>query len=402
MRSKKAAVALGIVFLCVFATSAFAESKEEAAIKAYFQADKPDYGALFSAAFLEKIPASKMEEIRRQYMSALGELKSVRASGQEYEVLFTKGRTVCRVYLDKEGKIAGFRIGPMKMNDDSLDKILADFKNLSGEFSLAVLRDGKDEVIAVKPNLPLAVGSAFKLYILEALGKKIAAGGASWADVIKLDEKYYSLPSGMTQNWPAGTFVTLQTLAHLMISISDNTATDHLLFYAGREEVEKIAPKRVRPFYSTAEMFRLKYGMEEKALEDYLAADLAQKRGILGNLPRLREEELDFKSEPLFINKLEWLITTREMCEVIYRLRDHGSLRINPGLADMKDWLIVGYKGGSEPGVLNHTYLLKKNENAPWLSLSITVNNPKKIIEEDKFNELVMRLIGLAQTEKFK
>src|SRR5690606_39753601 len=44
-----------------------------------------------------------------------------------------------------------------------------------------------------------------------------------------------SLPTGILQEWPVGTPMTIQSLATLMISISDNTATDVLLRVAGRD-----------------------------------------------------------------------------------------------------------------------------------------------------------------------
>ncbi len=402
MKSKTALGVFILVFLCVFSAPIFADENEEAAIRAFFQTDEPDYKALFASAFLEKISSERMEKVRRDYMTALGNIKSVTAQGPEYEVRFAKGKIACRVLLDDEGKIASFWIGPMKMNDDSLDKVLADFKKLDGAFSLAVLRNGLDEVVIVNPDLPMAVGSSFKLYVLEALEKKMKTDGVTWDTVVKLNMEHYSLPTGIVQNWPADTPVTLQTLAHLMISISDNTATDQLLFYVGREAVEKLAPPRVKPLYSTAEMFRLKYGLEAGARDKYFAAELAEKRRMLTGLSEISLEELDFQPMPLFIDKLEWIISTRELGEVIYRLRENPSLYINPGLANKRSWRAVGFKGGSEPGVLNHTYLLQKDDQSPWLSISVTINNPKKEIDEDQFNELIIRLIDLADAGKLK
>ena len=53
-----------------------------------------------------------------------------------------------------------------------------------------------------------------------------------------------SLPSGITQSWPAGSPVTLQTLATLMISISDNTATDTLVTLERRKLDAFVATRR--------------------------------------------------------------------------------------------------------------------------------------------------------------
>ena len=49
-----------------------------------------------------------------------------------------------------------------------------------------------------------------------------------------------SLPSGITQDWAPGTPASLEQLATLMISISDNTATDALMGLIGRERLEAI------------------------------------------------------------------------------------------------------------------------------------------------------------------
>jgi len=77
-------------------------------------------------------------------------------------------------------------------------------------------------------------------------------------------------------------------------------------------------------------------------------------------------------------------------------------LRINDGLAVKENWQTVGYKGGSEPGVLNQTYLLKKDEDSPWYSISVTINNPDKKIDEEKFNDLIVRLLDLADVDKLE
>ncbi|MFL9455456.1 serine hydrolase [Tolypothrix bouteillei VB521301_2] len=48
----------------------------------------------------------------------------------------------------------------------------------------------------------------------------------AWKDVVQLQPSEKSLPSGMLHTWPDGSYLTVQTLASLMISLSDNTATD--------------------------------------------------------------------------------------------------------------------------------------------------------------------------------
>src|SRR6185436_600599 len=84
----------------------------------------------------------------------------------------------------------------------------------------------------------LAIGSAFKLYVLGALARDVAEGKRHFDDTLRLEQRWMSMPSGKLQKWPVGTPLTLASAAALMISESDNTATDHLLFTLGRERVE--------------------------------------------------------------------------------------------------------------------------------------------------------------------
>ena len=67
----------------------------------------------------------------------------------------------------------------------------------------------------------MAIGSTFKLYVLSALSHAIARGEHRWDEVVTLNQR--SFPSGQMQDWPRSTPVTLQTLATMMIAISDNT-----------------------------------------------------------------------------------------------------------------------------------------------------------------------------------
>ena len=78
-------------------------------------------------------------------------------------------------------------------------------------------------------GVALGIGSAFKLYVLAELVRAVNDGERQWADVVALDSDVMSGPSGVLQGWPTGTPMTLQTLATLMIYISDNTATYNLV-----------------------------------------------------------------------------------------------------------------------------------------------------------------------------
>ncbi len=117
---------------------------------------------------------------------------------------------------------------------------------------------------AVDSKNPLALGSTFKLYILDTLAAQIAAGKHTWDDPIAIDDAKKSLPSGVLQNEPAGKTFTASQVAEKMIAISDNTAADHLLAFVGRTAVEEERVRSARygqrmsrmvPFLSTRDLF---------------------------------------------------------------------------------------------------------------------------------------------------
>src|SRR4051794_30035466 len=107
-------------------------------------------------------------------------------------------------------------------------------------FIAAEVKDGQCLPLTpgVNADTPLAIASSFKLYVLGELARQVAAGEASWYEQLALRDDWKSLPSGDYVYQPAGSVYTLEQFAEEMISQSDNTATDHLIFRLGRENIE--------------------------------------------------------------------------------------------------------------------------------------------------------------------
>jgi hypothetical protein len=55
----------------------------------------------------------------------------------------------------------------------------------------------------------------------------------------------------------------------------------------------------------------------------------------------------------------------------------------------------MGFKGGSEPGVLALTFLLRTKAGG-WLALSAGWNDPKAPLDELRFQTLISRAVALA------
>ncbi len=292
-----------------------------------------------------------------------------------------------------------------------LDPELADWSKLDSALAgvsptAALLAADLDascaEIHAKGANDRVALGSVFKLYVLAELAKQVEAGTRSFSDMLAIEDRYKSLPSGELQNEPAGTELSLKTYAEKMISISDNTATDHLLFLVGRENVEATvassghhAPAENRPFVSTRELFTLKLMLSSAEQDAYVAASEADKRSLLTTYasrdPRTSKKAWN---DPLRIDTLEWFATPSDLCKVAGVLKAAGDkpatkpvydvLAKNPGIEPGADaFAYVGYKGGSEPGVLVLTWILRRKDNG-WRFLTVAFNDTTKAIDETR------------------
>ncbi len=166
-----------------------------------------------------------------------------------------------------------------------------------------------------------------------------------------------------------------------MISVSDNTAADQLLRTLGRERVAQIQavaghrkPALNRPFLSTLEMFKLKGEPSGKMAARYLALDEKGRRALLEReIAGIKREGVKPfpDGRPSHLDSIEWFASARDLCGVMNYLREGTEgdpktqpireiLAINPGLEIPRaQWAYAGYKGGSEPGAISLTYLLR-------------------------------------------
>ena len=145
-------------------------------------------------------------------------------------------------------------------------------------------------VHGIAPATAAPLGSAFKLYVLDTLGNAIESGKASWDQSLTITARLKSLPSGELQTEPDGTRISVRDTAAKMISISDNTAANMLIYLVGRPAVEAALtttgmadPARDRPFL-TRELFILKLDQWPTLAEHYVAADRGGGRALLATV----------------------------------------------------------------------------------------------------------------------
>ncbi|MCK9224163.1 MAG: class A beta-lactamase-related serine hydrolase [Candidatus Muirbacterium halophilum] len=279
--------------------------------------------------------------------------------------------------------------------NNSFENLIKELEEIP-ELSLCIIKNNKDIIFEKDSEKLLSVGSSFKLYVLKAITDMVDIRKASWHKTLYIRDNEKSLPAGILQKWPNMSPVTIKTLANLMISISDNTATDILIDYIGRENIQNITPRPKQAILKTSEMFKLKLSENKNLSKNFISSNDKYQLQILDSLAKTPLPDISKVSQwnsPIEINTIEWFFSTKELCRVIFDLKDSDILRINDSGLTTDNWDFVGYKGGSEPGVLNLTYVLKKGNDI--YTLSITANNSEKSFDFNKVFKKVSELLNI-------
>lgn len=344
----------------------------------------------FAPSFLRQISPAQIEGVIQQVTQDLGEYQRVMVTADGFEVQFERGAVLAQIRLDGNGQIVSFFLQPVAA-PLSLEEASAAIESTPYPASLLVLKNGVEQA-SVHVDEPLAVGSAFKLAVLAALQNQIQAGELTWDTVVELQPEWKSLPSGMLQDWPATSALTIETLAILMISISDNTATDALISLVGRETIEALAPRN-QPFLTTREFFALKNPVNAAWLERYRRGSLEQQRQVLRAVPELPLPSASlFAGEPLSPD-IEWFFTGRELCQLMGQVAPLSAMQVNPGVANPADWPAIAFKGGSEPGVLNLTTGLQDDDGNTYC-VTTTWNHPDQALDETALSQFHQSIIA--------
>lgn len=377
---------------------------------------------VFDTAFLAAVPPDKLREIAAQMVAQGGPLQGYEgfaadgAGAATFTLRFANATAPSRLELGPTppGKVAGFRIFGLTPGGDSLERIDADFAALPGKAGFAIHRLGSGAPVLVHGRAaasPFAIGSAFKLYVLAALARQVQEGKRRWSDVVPVSGK--SFQGGTVHSLPDGAPITLHTLASLMISISDNSATDMLVRLVGQQALARevalsghVRPEAMAPMLTTAQLFALKLEGQAAAQAYAHAAPAERVRQLaaldVSRLSEARPGEV-FGHGPVAIEQVEWFASPTDLAGIMDDLRRLGSkealdiLAINPAMDEVtaRAWSYVGYKGGSEDGVISMTWLLRDKAGA-WSVASGSWNDPERPIEAGRFELLMLRLAKFA------
>jgi hypothetical protein len=391
----------------------------------------------FAPGFLAQVPtemlARLLADLRPSWSGAEGlETALVEDHGEHLDAFVrgapSGGAMRVRIAVDAEGRIAGLLLTPAAIGGRArcatFEDLDARLEALPGRAAIAILEfvpEGDPIALATRrADERMAIGSTFKLYVLIALSELVEGGEAAWDERLAVRDGLKSLPSGTMQVLREGTERPLEEFARAMISISDNTATDHLIARVGRERVESVVerlsrgPRTGEPLLTTMEMFRLKLGGDADLLGRFASAGDDERRRMLEpgrDVSRLTPNLLAAAvwSVPTEIERVEWFASAVECClamaelDAIHR-RDPGApvssiLSLNPGLAfPAQTWPRVWFKGGSEPGVLNLTWLLTRTDGRTF-GISMTWNDPRRALDEQGLLDLAGSAVELLAAQ---
>lgn len=331
----------------------------------------------FAPVFLQQVPFPQMQATLDGLTAQLGALQGIESLAEGYQLRFENGTLSALIQLNDAGQIVALLFSPLA-EAMSLAEAIAAIEAFPGEASLLVLAG--DEAVAA----------------VAALQRAIAAGTLRWGTVVPLEAAWRSLPSGLLQDWPVGSAVTLETLATLMISVSDNTATDALIHVLGRDAVEAVTPRN-QPFLNTRDFFVLKNPENADALAAFRQGSDRDRRRLLTTLTDLPLPPASlFKGDPIALD-VEWFLSARELCDLMGTVKDLPLMGVNPGVARPQDWRNIAFKGGSEPGVLNLTTWLEAEDGQAYCVVA-TWNDPSQALDEMALIQTYQGLVtGLAE-----
>ena len=255
--------------------------------------------AHFDAAFLAQVsPALINEALLQEAITirllavTVSELSTVVADVSTYH---GSSRAQVLLTVDRRGLISWLRISPASTEPvpASWAGVDAVLRSVAPQVRLLVadVSNGSCQPVhSIDPGTAAPLGSAFKLYVLDALGNAVAAGKVRWNQPLTVTAQFKSLPPGELQTEPDGTRISVLDSAAKMISLSDNTAADMLIGLVGRSAVEAAltatgmaSPALDRPFLTTREIFVLKLDQWPALAQRYVAADEPSRRALLAS-----------------------------------------------------------------------------------------------------------------------
>ncbi|UBU11719.1 serine hydrolase [Nonomuraea gerenzanensis] len=346
----------------------------------------------FTADFLKNIPPAQLN----QALAGFENLKLERVEQSHERELLARvlaGASAVNVVIsvDADGLMSGLRfMAPDPTTWAEVDERLRTLSPRTGFLAAELTPDGRCRPlhgVAAGERRPL--GSMLKLYVLGAVAERIRSGAFGWDTKLTITPELKSLPSGELQDRPDGSQVTVLEAAKLMISISDNTATDLLIHKVGRKAVERtmrawgVNDQRNVPFLTTRDLFVLKGVDYPRHAKRYLSLNDAGQRAYLEKVvAKTPLSKFAMWSAPRELDTLEWYASPAQICRAYAGLVKLGDRRVGEVMSisdgglglDRAQWPTVWFKGGSEPGVSDAGFLARTKQGRTYVVTTMAID----------------------------
>ncbi|GHB40516.1 hypothetical protein GCM10007094_32340 [Pseudovibrio japonicus] len=332
--------------------------------------------SMFTQRYIALIGEQALRQSLKDALEAYGSAQEISEETQKNALFLKTAQFEMTVLLERErsGKITSLLIKPALYLVESLDECLSQMQEVAASSSLLIRRDGA-EFFSKDAETPLAIGPAFKVFVMQELVRRVNSGALKWNQKVKLDKELQSHPASSLYAKMSGGTVKLDVVAQHMMAASDNSAADVVLNLIGAESLETCEERT--PFLTSRQFYQLK--ADPKLAEGYGRAGTAKRRRILEKLQNRPLPALEDVTDPCLAG-VEWYASGQELCDVIGEIADEKAMALNPGLAEKADWQRIAFKAGGEVGVLNFTYDLKGLNGTHW-QIALTWNDENPLPE---------------------
>ncbi|WP_108818798.1 serine hydrolase [Pseudovibrio sp. Alg231-02] len=343
--------------------------------------------SMFSTGFLSLVGEQGLRRSLEDALAAYGAAQEISKKTQKnaFLVKTTHFKIVVLLERERSGKIKGLFIKPALYQVENLDECLSLMQEIVGTSSLLIRKDGV-EFFSKNADQPLAIGPAYKLFVMQELVRRVKSGELKWNQKVRLEKDLESHPVSSLYAKMSGGLVTLQVVAQHMMAASDNSAADVVLNLIGTKPLETREERT--PFLTSRQFYQLK--ADRDLAEKYGQAGVAKRRKILEKIEERSLPVIEDVADP-YLSGVEWYASAEELCDVIGEIADDKAMQFNPGLAEKTDWQRIAFKAGSEIGVLNFTYDLKGLNGTHW-QVAVTWNH-EDILPEGKLLGLTNALL---------
>lgn len=254
-------------------------------------------------------------------------------------------------------------------NSITLDQQIRNkIRGFRGTVSLFAMNLDTGTSYGISPDDPVPTASTIKLAIMTECFYEAEHGKLNWGEKLKLTNKEKEGGTGIMQELSEGDEFPIRDLMHLMIVISDNTATNLILNRIGGNAVN--ARMASLGLTQTRVMRKILEGGENPKPQGVTTEGLKPENKKFG-FGRTSPHEMVRLLTLLYRGELVSKSASAEMLEVLKRQRDHNCIG-----RDMKDTTIA-----SKSGSLDHLRSdvgIVYSRRGP-IAMAITVNNMPEI-----------------------